>query len=111
MILTGGANLYPAEIEGEIEQLPSVIGAAVIGLPDADLGAKAHAIIELPPGGSAPDIEEVRAFLADRLSRPKVPYSCEFVHYPLRDEAGKLRRSRLRGERLETDRKSWLRLR
>jgi bile acid-coenzyme A ligase len=99
MILTGGVNLYPAEIEGAIEQFPGVVSAAVVGLPDSDLGAKAHAIIELAPGSQAPEPNELGAFLATRLSRHKIPYTCEFVTDSLRDEAGKIRRKRLRENR------------
>ncbi len=102
MILTGGVNLYPAEIEGVIEQFPGVISAAVIGLPDPDLGAKAHAIVELAPGRPAPEPTALAAFLATRLSRHKIPYTCELVTNSLRDDAGKVRRKRLREERLAT---------
>ncbi|MET0726926.1 MAG: AMP-binding protein [Acidimicrobiales bacterium] len=102
MILTGGVNLYPAEIEGAIEEAPGVVTAAVIGLPDPDLGAKAHAIVEVVAGQPAPGSAELAAFLATRLSRPKVPYTCEFVTVPLRDDAGKLRRKQLREERLSS---------
>ncbi len=99
MILTGGVNLYPAEIEAAIEQFPGVVSAAVIGLPDSDLGAKAHALIELAPGRKSPAPVDLGAFLATRLSRHKIPYTCEFVTDSLRDEAGKIRRQRLREER------------
>ena len=102
MILTGGVNLYPAEIEGAIEQFPGVTSAAVIGLPDPDLGAKAHEIVELAPGHPAPKPTALAAFLATRLSRHKIPYTCELVTKSLRDDAGKVRRKRLREERLAT---------
>ncbi|XVQ15630.1 AMP-binding protein [Spirillospora sp. CA-255316] len=101
MILTGGVNLYPAEIEAAIEQVPGVVAAAVIGLPDPDLGAKAHAIIELEPGHSPPAPEDLNAFLSTRLSARKLPYTYEVATFPLRDEAGKLRRRQLREERLK----------
>jgi bile acid-coenzyme A ligase len=100
MILTGGVNIYPAEIEGVIEQVAGVTVAAVIGLPDSDLGAKAHAIIELADGAAEPTATELAEFLHARLSSFKVPYTFEIVRTPLRDEAGKLRRVRLREERL-----------
>lgn len=101
MILTGGVNIYPAEVEAAVEQAEGVAGCAVIGLPDQDLGAKAHVIIELVPGRTMLDPAELAAFLADRLSPHKIPYTCEFVAEPLQDEAGKIRRKRLREERLE----------
>jgi bile acid-coenzyme A ligase len=111
MILSGGVNLYPAEIEGAMEQMSDVISVAVIGLPDHDLGARAHAIIELRPDHDELDPKEITAFLGSRLSRYKIPYTCEFVREPLRDEAGKLRRKRLREERLEKSSDSYLTLR
>jgi bile acid-coenzyme A ligase len=97
MIVTGGANVYPAEVEGALDAHPRVRSSAVIGLPDDDLGQRVHAIVQAEPPLSA---DELRAHLAQRLDRYKVPRSFEFVDVPLRDEAGKLRRSQLRDERL-----------
>jgi bile acid-coenzyme A ligase len=102
LIITGGVNLYPAEIEGAIEQMPGVVSVAVIGLPDADLGAKAHAIIELDADTAALAPEEIAAFLATRLARAKLPYTYELVRTPLRDDAGKVRRAALREARADT---------
>ena len=64
----------------------------VIGLPDDDLGNRLHAIVEADAGRGRPTTT-CRAFLADRLVRYKVPRSFEFVDEPLRDDAGKVRRS------------------
>jgi bile acid-coenzyme A ligase len=79
---------------------PAVETAIVIGLPDGDLGAVPHAILKLEAHAAQPDVEELRDFAAARLVRYKVPRSFEFTDTPLRDEAGKVRRSRLREERL-----------
>ena len=98
MILVGGSNVYPAEIEGALEEHPAVQSAAVIGLPDSDLGEVPHAIIK-PSGLPAAD-EELLAHLRERLTPYKVPRSFEHVDSPLRDDAGKIRRSALRAERL-----------
>jgi bile acid-coenzyme A ligase len=111
MILTGGVNIYPAEIEGAIEQMPGVVSAAVVGLPDSDLGNRAHAIIEMTPGHTVPEPAEITGFLASRLSRHKIPYTFEFVAGPLRDEAGKIRRKRLREDRLEGSVNAYAKLR
>ena len=97
MILCGGANVYPAEIEAAIDAHPAVRSSAVIGLPDDDLGSRVHAIVDAP-GGVGED--ELRAHLAERLVAYKIPRSFEFVHEPLRDDAGKVRRSALREARL-----------
>ncbi|MGH9134318.1 MAG: AMP-binding protein, partial [Ilumatobacteraceae bacterium] len=98
MILSGGANIYPAEVEAAINEHPAVRSACVIGLPDDDLGNRVHAIIEADP--TAIDDDELRAFLGNRLARYKVPRSFEVVDEPLRDDAGKMRRSALRAARV-----------
>jgi bile acid-coenzyme A ligase len=99
MILSGGANIYPAEIEGAIEAFTGVRSCAVIGLPDDDLGNVVHAIVDTPDG----DVTEegLLAHLAERLVRYKIPRSLEFTNEPLRDDAGKVRRKQLRAERIE----------
>ena len=99
MILAGGANIYPAEVESAIDEHPSVRSCAVIGLPDDDLGNRIHAIVQLADGAVVTD-DELRTHLADRLVRYKVPRSFEFVDEPLRDDAGKVRRSALREARV-----------
>ena len=99
MILAGGANIYPAEVEAAIDEYPHVRSSAVIGLPDEDLGNRIHAIVQLA-AGSAVTEDELRAHLADRLVRYKLPRSFEFVAEPLRDDAGKVRRSQLRADRV-----------
>jgi bile acid-coenzyme A ligase len=98
MILSGGANIYPAEIEAAIQEHPEVRSVIVIGLPDDDLGSRAHAIVEADP--SAVSESELLAFLGERLVRYKIPRSIEYVSEPLRDDAGKVRRARLRSDRL-----------
>jgi len=94
MILSGGANIYPAEVEAALESHPAVRAAAVIGLPDDDLGQRVHAVIE-PVAGEAVHEDTLRNYLKDRLVRYKTPRTFEFVAGPLRDEAGKVRRSAL----------------
>lgn len=98
MVLSGGANIYPAEVEAALQEHPSVRSVVVIGLPDDDLGNRLHAIVE--PGDEAPDEEELRSFLKDRLVTYKIPRSFEFVAEPLRDDAGKVRRAQLRAQRM-----------
>ena len=73
----------------------------VIGLPDDDMGELPHAIINRNlRHASEADADELRVFLETRLARYKLPRSFEFVAEPLRDDAGKVRRGRLREERL-----------
>ena len=98
MILSGGANIYPAEIESAIQEHPAVRSCAVIGLPDDDKGNTVHAIVEASAGDVT--VEELRTFLGERLVSYKVPRTYEFVDFALRDDAGKVRRSALRAERV-----------
>jgi bile acid-coenzyme A ligase len=100
MILAGGANIYPAEIEAALDEHPRVRSCAVIGLPDDDLGNVVHAIVHTDDGTPI-DLDDLRAHLGERLVRYKVPRTFEFTNEPLRDDAGKLRRSALREERLK----------
>ncbi|WP_334163366.1 AMP-binding protein [Phenylobacterium sp.] len=98
MILVGGSNVYPAEIEAALEEHPAVQSVAVIGLPDEDLGATVHAIIQ---ARSPVTEDELRAHLKERLVTYKQPRTYEFVDEALRDDAGKVRRSALREARLK----------
>ncbi|MAG31322.1 MAG: acid--CoA ligase [Deltaproteobacteria bacterium] len=97
LIITGGANVYPAEVEGAIESHPDVLSCAVIGLPDEDLGATVHAIVQTT---AAVDDDALRVHLMDRLIRYKVPRSFEYVTEALKDDAGKVRRRALREARV-----------
>ncbi len=98
MILVGGSNVYPAEIEAALDEHEAVVSCAVIGIPDDDLGNKIHAIVQV----SRPTTDaELRDYLSSRLVTYKQPRTYEFVDEPLRDDAGKVRRSALREARLE----------
>jgi bile acid-coenzyme A ligase len=92
--------VYPAEVEAAIESHPAVQSSAVIGLPDDDLGQRIHAIIETTETLS---LEVLTEWLSDQLVRYKHPRSLECVREPLRDDAGKSRRSRLREERMHRE--------
>lgn len=101
MVVVGGMNVYPAEIEAAIERNRDVLCSAVIGLPDDDLGQRLHAIVELRDGVAEP--ADGLAFLAGELGQVspyKRPRTVEFTRSPVRDDAGKVRRTLLRAERL-----------
>jgi len=100
MIVTGGANVYPAEVEAAIDSHPAVRSSAVIGLPDPDLGQRIHALVDAP---QAVEEQALREHLAAHLARYKQPRSFEWVDGPLRDDAGKLRRSALREARVREE--------
>jgi len=97
MILIGGANVYPAEVEAAIDAHPLVQSSCVIGMPDEDLGNRVHAIVQPRAGLSE---QELRRHLIEHLVTYKQPRTIEFVDQPLRDDAGKVRRSQLREERI-----------
>ena len=97
MIISGGANIYPAEIECVIDEYANVRSSAVVGLPDDDLGQRVHAIVDAPGGL---DEEALLKHLNSQLVRYKVPRSLEVVDELLRDDSGKVRRSALRDARL-----------
>ncbi|MCB2047365.1 MAG: AMP-binding protein [Novosphingobium sp.] len=99
LILSGGHNIYPAEVESALLGHPDVAEAIVIGLPHADMGAVVHAIVRLEPGTEA-SVDDLLAFAAENLVAYKLPRTIEFTDQPLRDEMGKARRSRLREERI-----------
>lgn len=96
MFTVGGRNVYPAEIENALSAHPAVLSCLVVGVPHEDLGQVPYALIHADGGGL--DEEAVRAFVAERLADYKVPRGVEFVDTPLRDDAGKARRSAVRDE-------------
>ncbi|MFB8003417.1 AMP-binding protein [Nocardia sp. NPDC056000] len=98
VILVGGSNVYPAEVEAALAEHPDIDDACVVGLPHEDLGAVPHAIVQ---SSAELEFDSVLTFLRERLSPYKLPRSLEIVDQPLRDDAGKVRRSALRAQRLE----------
>lgn len=99
LILSGGANIYPAEVEAALDSHPEILSSAVVGLPDEDLGQRVHAIVQLREASSF-KTSDILGYLESRLVRYKIPRSVEFVATPLRDDAGKARRTALRDARV-----------
>jgi bile acid-coenzyme A ligase len=97
MILVGGSNVYPAEIEAALDEHPLVASSAVVGLPDEEMGSRLHAIVQPRPGLSE---EALREHLRPLLVGYKQPRTYEFVEANIRDDAGKVRRTQLRDERI-----------
>jgi bile acid-coenzyme A ligase len=90
LILRGGANIFPAEVEAALDRHPAVAESVVVGVPDDDLGQRVHAVVR----PNAPLTEaELREFVATQLASYKCPSSYDLVDRPLRDEAGKARRA------------------
>jgi bile acid-coenzyme A ligase len=94
LILRGGANIYPAEIEAALDAHPGVGSSVAIGLPDDEMGQRVHAIVQLKPEAAGRlNVADLQRFLADRIAKYKLPESYEFAQTYLRDDAGKVRRS------------------
>jgi len=98
MIISGGVNIYPAEIEAVLGAHPGVGDVAVFGVPDDDWGERVMAVIEPAEGRAAgPALaEEIMAFARDRLAKFKWPRSIDFVAALPRDPNGKLYKRKLR---------------
>jgi len=98
MIISGGANIYPAEIENVLLMHPEVGDVAVFGIPDEDWGEQVKAVVE-PALGVAPSPEladDIIGFCAGRLAKFKTPKSIDFVDELPRDPNGKLYKRKLR---------------
>jgi long-chain acyl-CoA synthetase len=95
MVLSGGVNIYPAEIEAALASLPGVADSAVFGIPDDEFGEQLMAVVE-PQPGAALDADAVRRYLVERLADFKVPRRIEFAASLPREETGKIFKRRLR---------------
>ena len=100
MFTVGGPNVYPAEIESALSAHPDVLSCLVVGVPHEDLGQVPYALVQAArsPEAAALDEAAVAEFLRERVAGYKVPRTVEFVDSPLRDDAGKARRSAVRAE-------------
>jgi acyl-CoA synthetase (AMP-forming)/AMP-acid ligase II len=103
MFISGGVNVYPAEIEAELLRCPAVQDAAVIGVPHPKWGEVGVAFVV--PGSLIPSIEELTNFLADRLAKYKLPREFIFVDALPRTAYGKVVKTELM-ERFERRRRS-----
>src|SRR5690606_15474088 len=95
MIIRGGENIYPIEIEAVLSELPEVLEAAVIGVPDEHWGEVVHAYVVLRPGASI-DATVASEFCRERLAAYKVPASIEVVDALPRNASGKILKRELR---------------
>jgi len=96
LILRGGANVYPAEVERVLAEHPAVAAAAVLGRPDARLGQRVAAAVQLRAGESA-SADELTAFARERLARYKLPEQIAFVSALPRNAMGKVVKRELEG--------------
>jgi long-chain acyl-CoA synthetase len=95
MIITGGENVYPAEVENVLSDHPAVADVAVIGVPDARWGETVTAIVVRRPGTTA-GAADIIAFARERLAHFKCPTSVDFVDVLPRNPSGKILKRELR---------------
>jgi acyl-CoA synthetase (AMP-forming)/AMP-acid ligase II len=95
MIISGGMNIYPAEIEAALEQHPAIYDVAVFGIPSEDWGEMVHATVVLAPGASLSP-EEIKEFGKEHLASYKVPRSVDYVDELPRTGSGKILKRQLR---------------
>ena len=103
MIITGGANVYPAEVEGALTEHAGVADAVVVGLADDEWGERVHAVIEPMDAAAPPSVDELRRFCRSRLAAYKVPKTVEIVDRLPRSDAGKIRRADMARDRSPHD--------
>jgi bile acid-coenzyme A ligase len=93
MIVTGGENVFPAEVEAALDMHPGVLSSAVVGLPDDDLGWRVHAVVEVE---TSVDETALRNHMSQCLAPFKCPRTYLLVNHSVRDDAGKVRKALLR---------------
>jgi len=98
MIISGGYNVYPRNIEEAMYQHPAVEEVTVIGIPDDYRGQSAKAFVKLKPGAAAFGMEEMRAFLADKLGKHEMPAEIEIRDALPKTPVGKLSKKELVAE-------------
>ncbi len=99
MIISGGANIYPAEVEAALTEHAQVADVAVIGIPDDEWGKRVHAVIQPRDPMCPPSVRELDRHCRERLAAYKVPKSYEFVGELPRQPSGKILRSAMVAER------------
>jgi bile acid-coenzyme A ligase len=99
MIVTGAANVFPAEVESALSEHPQIADVVVVGLRDAEWGRRVHAIVQPTDLADPPDVDDVIGFAKARLASYKAPKTVEFVDSLPRSEAMKLSRGALVLER------------
>jgi fatty-acyl-CoA synthase len=95
MFISGGENVYPAEVEKALFSHPAVLDAAVIGIPDKKWGEAGKAFIE-PKEGHSITADEIRTFLVDKLARYKIPQYIEFINKLPKTASGKIKKNLLK---------------
>jgi long-chain acyl-CoA synthetase len=95
LVISGGVNIYPAEIEAALQMMPGVVDCAVFGIPDAEFGEALACAVQTTRGTSL-DSDDVQAFLKSRLATYKVPKTVTFHTEMPREDTGKIFKRKLR---------------
>jgi len=95
MIISGGVNIYPAEIEAELHKMPGVADCAVFGVPDDEFGEAVHAVVQ-PQAGASLSEADVKGHLRERISAYKIPKRVDFATDLPREDSGKIFKRKLR---------------
>jgi fatty-acyl-CoA synthase len=96
LIISGGVNIYPQEIENVLTMHPDVLDAAVLGVPDPEMGEQVKAVVQAAVAGQAELADRLAAYCRAHLAGFKCPRSFEFTMGELRTPVGKIRRGPLR---------------
>ena len=97
LVISGGVNIYPAEIEHHLMQYPGVADCAVFGVPDPEFGERLLGLVQ-PAPGAVLDLEDAMGWLSSRIARYKIPRGLEMRQALPRDDNGKIAKRRLRAE-------------
>ena len=100
MVISGGVNIYPAEIEAALAVCPGIGDSAVFGVPDPEFGERLVAVLQRDDKADLPDEKAVKEFLLQRLARFKVPREIHFHRELPREDTGKIRKRLLKAEYL-----------
>jgi acyl-CoA synthetase (AMP-forming)/AMP-acid ligase II len=102
MIISGGENIYSAEVENALCAHPSVAACAVVGVPDPKWGERVHAVVVLQPGAQA-DADELVDFVRESIAGYKVPRAVSFADALPVSGAGKVLKRELRDQLAQVD--------
>ncbi len=95
MVISGGVNIYPAEIEAELHKMPGVADCAIFGIPDEEYGEAICAVVLPQPGHTLSEID-VKTYLRGKVAGYKVPKRVDFAHVLPREDSGKIFKRKLR---------------
>ncbi len=95
MVISGGVNIYPLEIEAELHQMPGIVDCAVFGIPDDEFGEAVAAVVQPEPEARVTE-QDVREFLAPRIARYKMPKVIDFRDALPREDSGKIFKRKIR---------------